>query len=72
VPFRRLQDLDVRGKRVIVREDLNVPLADGKIGDYARIDAALPTLRWLAQRGAKTIVLSHLEKQDIIKIRKSR
>ncbi|HEY1883184.1 MAG TPA: phosphoglycerate kinase [Candidatus Cybelea sp.] len=62
--FRRLEDLDVAGKRVIVREDLNVPIADGTIGDYARIDAALPTLRWLAQRGAKTIVLSHLGRPD--------
>ncbi|HEY6486322.1 MAG TPA: phosphoglycerate kinase, partial [Candidatus Cybelea sp.] len=64
MPFRRLQDLDVAGKRVIVREDLNVPIAEGTIGDYARIDAALPTLRWLEQRGAKTIVLSHLGRPD--------
>lgn len=62
--FRRLQDLDVRDKRVIVREDLNVPVADGTIGDYARIDAALPTLRWLEAHGAKTIVLSHLGRPD--------
>ncbi len=65
--FRRLQDLDVGGKRVLVREDLNVPLVrqardDGPegIADFARIDAALPTLRWLHEHGAKTIVLSHL------------
>ncbi|HEY2554305.1 MAG TPA: phosphoglycerate kinase, partial [Candidatus Cybelea sp.] len=64
MPFRRLQDLDVAGKRVIVREDLNVPIAEGTIGDYARIDAAVPTLRWLAQRGAKTIVLSHLGRPE--------
>jgi len=58
--FRRLQDLDVRGKRVLVREDLNVPIDGGKILDYARVDAAIPTLRWLHERGARTIVLSHL------------
>jgi 3-phosphoglycerate kinase len=61
VPFRRLTDLDVAGKRVLVREDLNVPMSDdGEILDYARIDAALPTLRWLHEHGARTIVLSHL------------
>ena len=58
--FRRLDDLDVHGKRVLVREDLNVPLADGRILDYGRIDAAVPTLRLLHERGAKSIVLSHL------------
>ncbi len=52
--FRRLDDLDVRGKRVLVREDLNVPLADGReVVDYTRIDAAVPTLRWLHERGAR-------------------
>lgn len=62
--FRRLADLDVRGKRVLVREDLNVPMTDGAIVDYARIDAAIPTLRWLLERGARTIVLSHLGRPD--------
>jgi len=62
VPFRRLQDLDVGGKRVLVREDLNVPLSDHTITDYARIDAALATLRWLHAHGAHTIVLSHLDR----------
>ncbi len=58
--FRRLADLDVRGKRVLVREDLNVPMSGGAIIDDARIEAAVPTLRWLHQQGAHTIVLSHL------------
>lgn len=60
MPFRRLTDLDVAGKRVLVREDLNVPIKDGSVEDFERIDAALPTLRWLHEHGARTIVLSHL------------
>jgi phosphoglycerate kinase len=55
---------DVRGKRVLLREDLNVPMKDGKVGDETRIVAALETLRWLGQRGAKTIILSHLGRPD--------
>ena len=51
----------MRGKRVLVRSDLNVPLASGKIADETRIDASLPTLYLLLERGAKTVtVCSHL------------
>jgi phosphoglycerate kinase len=55
-----IADVDVDGKRVLVREDLNVPLANGSIADDARIKAAVPTLEHLAERGAMVIVMSHL------------
>jgi phosphoglycerate kinase len=60
VPFASVEDLDVRGKRVLVREDLNVPMSGTQIADYTRVDAAIETLRWLHEHGARTIVMSHL------------
>ncbi len=62
--LRTLKDADVRGKRVLLREDLNVPLKEGRILDYKRIDSALPTLRYLSERGARTIVVSHLGRPE--------
>ena len=55
-----LADLDIRGKRVLVREDLNVPIRDGRIANGARIDAALPTIRHCIEAGAGVLLVSHL------------
>lgn len=58
--FRTLDDMgDVRGQRVLVREDLNVPMQDGRVTDATRLAAAVPTLAELADRGAKVFVLAH-------------
>jgi len=57
---RALEELDVAGKRVFVRADLNVPLDGGRIMDATRIDATLPTIRHVLERGGIPIVASHL------------
>lgn len=57
--FRTIDDLDVAGKRVLVRADLNVPMQDGKITDDTRIRRFAPTVRDLAKAGARVIILSH-------------
>ena len=56
----RMTDLDLAGKRVLIREDLNVPLKDGKITATQRLDAALPTIKQARDAGARVMVLSHL------------
>ncbi len=60
--FRTIDALDVKGKRVLVRADLNVPMADGKVTDLTRIERQAPTIRELAQKGARVIVLSHFDR----------
>ena len=58
--FLRMTDLDLSGKRVLIREDLNVPIQDGKITSTQRLDAALPTIRAARDAGAAVLVMSHL------------
>ncbi|HTX04357.1 MAG TPA: phosphoglycerate kinase [Steroidobacteraceae bacterium] len=56
----RMTDMDLRGKRVLIREDLNVPVQDGVVTSDARIRAALPTIRYALDQRAKVFILSHL------------
>jgi len=59
-PFKTLDDMgDIGGKAVFVREDLNVPMQDGKVSDDTRLRAAMPTLNELSDKGAKVLVLAH-------------
>ena len=58
--FKTIDDLDVGGKRVLVRADLNVPMKDGAVTDATRIVRTLPTLAELADKGGRVIVMSHL------------
>ena len=57
--YNTLDDIDVAGRRVLVRADLNVPMADGRVSDTSRLDRLTPTLLELADRGARVVVLSH-------------
>ncbi|MCF2901589.1 phosphoglycerate kinase [Pseudoalteromonas sp. OFAV1] len=56
----KMADLDLNGKRVLIREDLNVPVKEGKVTSDARIRAALPTIKLALEKGAKVMVMSHL------------
>ena len=60
MPILRMTDLDLHGKRVLIREDLNVPVKDGAVASEQRILAAIPTLRFALDQGAAVLVMSHL------------
>ena len=62
--IKTMSDLNVQGKRVLVRQDLNVPTKDGQVTSTARIDAAIPTLQALLEQGAQVAVMSHLGRPE--------
>ncbi len=62
MPLRTLDNLDVAGKRVLLRADLNVPVREGRISDPTRIERLSPTIRELSEKGAKVIVCSHFDR----------
>jgi phosphoglycerate kinase len=64
MPIIKMTDLDLNGKRVLIREDLNVPVKNGKVTSDARIRASLPTIEHALKAGAKVMVMSHLGRPE--------
>ena len=66
--FRTLDGLHVRGKRVLLRADLNVPVRDGRITDLTRVERLCPTIRELSEAGARVIVFSHFDRPKGVRV----
>lgn len=60
MPIHKMQDLDLKGKRVLIRQDLNVPVKEGVVTSDARIRASLPTIKLALEKGANVLLMSHL------------
>ena len=58
--FARMENQDLTGKTVLIREDLNVPIQNGKISNDARLQSSLPTIKLALEKGAAVLVCSHL------------
>ena len=58
-PFRTLDDVDVKGKRVLLRVDLNVPMENGRVTDTTRLERVAPTITEISAKGGKVILLAH-------------
>ena len=65
--FQTLDDFDAKGKKIIIRADLNVPMHDGIISDNTRIDRLLPTINELRDKGAKVVIISHFGRPNGVK-----
>lgn len=57
--FRTLDDVDVKGKRVLLRVDLNVPMENGRVSDATRLERVAPTISEISDKGGKVILLAH-------------
>ena len=64
MPMLKMSDCDLKGKRVLIREDFNVPLKNGKITSDLRIRASLPTIKQALKAGAKVMLMSHLGRPE--------